>query len=98
MEPIKIIRSRSHVPQHDERMLSESQLAADPDLIAAGWEWRFIADSHRTAEACELYEQIGFEVRTEPLPGTDDAGECEPCQDTVRHFHAIYTRRRSPEA
>jgi len=96
MRPITIIRSKSHVVQQTERTLSESQLSADPDLVAAGWELRFIADGHRTAEARELYEQIGFDVRAEPLPGTDDPDECSSCQDIVRHFHAIYTRRRSP--
>lgn len=95
MPPIKIIRSRSHAVRDAGRTLSESQLAADPDLVAAGWELRFIADSHRMPEALDLYKQIGFEVRAEPLPGTDDPDECSSCQDAVRQFHAIYTRRRS---
>ncbi len=95
MLPIKIIRSKSHVVRHTDRTLSESQLSADPDLVAAGWELRFIADGHRMPEARELYEQIGFEVRAEPLPGTDDPDECSSCEDIVQHFHAIYTRRRS---
>jgi len=93
--PIKVIRSKSHFVQQTARTLSESQLSADPDLVAAGWELRFIADEHRMPEARELYEQIGFDVRAEPLPGTDDPDECSACQDIVRHFHAIYTRRRS---
>jgi hypothetical protein len=97
MQPVKIIRSKPHFVQHTERTLSEAQLSADPDLVAAGWELRFIADGTRTPEVRELYERIGFEVRAEPLPGTDDPDECRSCQDMVRrHFHAIYTRRRSP--
>ncbi len=95
MQPIKITRSKSHVVQDTERTLSESQLSADPDLVAAGWELRFIADGNRTPEARDLYEQIGFEVRAEALPGAHDPDECSSCQDTVQHFHAIYTRRRS---
>jgi hypothetical protein len=95
MRPITIIRSKSRVVQHTARTLSESQRSADPDLVEAGWELRFIADGHRTAEARELYEQIGFDVRAEPLPGTDDPDECTSCQEAVRNFHAIYTRRRS---
>ena len=95
MPSSKVIRSKSQFVQHTGRTLSESQSSADPDLVAEGWELRFIADSHRMTEARDLYEQIGFDVRAEPLPGTDDADECAGCQDIVRRFHAIYTRRRS---
>ncbi len=75
----------------DQRALSDSQREADPALAAQGWELRFIADEDRAREAGELYAQIGFEVRDEPLvPAPDE--DCQPCQASLVRFHAIYTR------
>ena len=74
MLPIKIIRSEVARRAAHRRTLSESQLSADPDPVAAGWS----CGLSPTAIGCrrrELYEQIGFEVRAEPLPGTDDPDE-----------------------
>jgi ribosomal protein S18 acetylase RimI-like enzyme len=37
----------------------------EEELLAAGWERRFIATEPRLREAIELYEEIGFEVLLE---------------------------------
>jgi hypothetical protein len=39
----------------------------DAELIAQGWERRFIADGKRALDALEMYEELGHEVRIEPI-------------------------------
>ena len=76
-------------------MLSEAQLTADPVLIAEGWERRFVTDGRRAAEAVELYEELGYEVRTEAVRREELENECEDCQLVLlMQFKTIYTRRK----
>ncbi len=78
-----------------KRALSESQLRPDPELIAAGWERRFVADARRAEEAMELYEQLGFEVRAEPAQAEELADDCEDCQLLLMfQFKTVYTRKQ----
>jgi hypothetical protein len=77
------------------RVLTDAQLQPDPTLIADGWERRFTADALRAAEAMELYAQLGFEVRAEPVGLELHADECEGCCAAVTlEFKTIYTRKR----
>jgi hypothetical protein len=86
------------VEQEARRLLSEAQLEADPELLAAGWERRFVADGQRACEATELYEQLGYEVCTRSL-GPDELGdECEDCKlIALLQFQTIYTRKGQGE-
>jgi hypothetical protein len=74
----------------------------EEELLAAGWERRFIATEPRLREAIELYEEIGFEVLLEPLPteeemkggGCEESG-CAACFDVDRErYRIIYTRAK----
>lgn len=68
--------------------------AANPALVAGGWELRFMADPPRCAEALELYRQLGFEVRAEPVSPEQLGPDCEGCQVVVyRSYSLLYTRR-----
>lgn len=79
-----------------ERVLSPGQLQADPALVAQGWERRFTADAQRAKEAMELYEQLGYDVRAEPMRPEELDDDCEDCGTVVAfHFLAIYTRKKS---
>jgi hypothetical protein len=85
----------------DRRVLSETQQAADPALTAEGWELRFIADAERMSEVSELYADIGYEVRAEPVRVTHDqvADDCAPCATTMLNVFSIYTRKsRTPNS
>ena len=77
------------------------------DLLAQkGWERKFIACEPRLSEAADLYREIGFEVRLEPLPqnpecthcvGVEegDSGECRICFEGAEdQYRIIYTRSR----
>lgn len=79
-------------------MLSEAQLRPDPKRIAHGWERRFITDAHRAEEVMELYRQLGYEVRADPVQPEELDDECEDCQlVTLLQFKTIYTRKKQEE-
>lgn len=72
---------------------------ADPELVAAGWERRFVTGGPRAAEVAELYRQLGFEVRLEPVRQTEIPEGCTDCQIALLfQFKTIYTRRSRPDA
>lgn len=65
----------------------------DSERLAAGWERRFIAEGERAAEMIRLYEELGFEVETEPVRGQDFSEDCLDCQVVAQgRFTVIYTR------
>ncbi len=85
------------VEREAKRVLSEQQLQADSELVAEGWERRFIADARRAEEAMELYEQLGYEVRAEPAQPAELGDDCDDCQLLLLlQFKTIYTRKRRP--
>ncbi|MEE8191194.1 MAG: hypothetical protein V3T74_00510 [Gemmatimonadales bacterium] len=86
------------VQEEARRMLSEAALEGDPKLLAEGWERRFMADGERAREAVELYEELGYEVRTEAVRSEGVADDCEDCQLLMLlKFQTIYTRRGAPK-
>jgi hypothetical protein len=67
---------------------------ADPMLVAAGWQPRFLADAARAVEAEALYRDLGFEVRAEPLRAAQLGAYCEGCRVAVcQSYTLLYTRR-----
>ena len=86
---------REPLAESARRFLSEAQLAPDPKLAAEGWVRRFIADARRAEEALELYRQLGFEVRAEPVRVEEVGDDCQDCRLLMLlQFKTIYTRRR----
>jgi hypothetical protein len=83
------------VEQEARRALTEEQLKPNPQLMAAGWERRYIADARQAQEASELYTELGFEVHTEPVRAEELGDDCEDCRLLVLlQFQTIYTRRK----
>ena len=72
----------------------------EEELIAAGWERRFIACEPRLSEMVDTYKEIGFEVLLEPLPAKEEMdsrsceeNDCTVCFDADRErYKVIYTR------
>jgi hypothetical protein len=62
---------------------------ANPD-----WQRRFTADPQRIKEATDLYQKLGYEVRTEAVHPTDFHDECGACHDVTLNFQTIYTRKK----
>lgn len=66
---------------------------ADPHMLKAGWTPRFLADPDRAKEAAELYEKIGYEVKTQHVKPADFDERCGECPLTVcKSYVMIYTR------
>jgi hypothetical protein len=91
----KLVKIEDLLRHSSGRFFSDAQLEPDPALLAEGWERRFTADEQRTKEALELYAQLGFEVRAEPVRDEELDEDCQDCRSVVSvHFRTIYTRKR----
>ncbi len=63
------------------------------ELLAQGWERRFIYDEPRLSEAVEIYRELGFEVAL--LPVAPDDVDCSECmKEEPERYRVIYTRKR----
>jgi hypothetical protein len=66
-------------------------------LQAEGWTRRFTALGRRLNEAAELYSELGYEVRLEPVDLDEEesigAEGCKDCFVTMQ-ARTIYTRPR----
>jgi hypothetical protein len=92
----KIIKIESLFDGGGRRFLSDAQLQPDSSLLAQGWERRFTADEQRAKEAMELYSQLGYEVRAEPVLPEEVPDDCQDCRTVVSfYFQTIYTRKRT---
>lgn len=90
LDPLSIM-----VAQEAHRVLNEAHLAADPELIAQGWQRRFMADARRVQEAVELYKSMGFEVLTQAVKPAELSDDCDGCRVIVAfQFQTIYTRKQ----
>jgi len=91
----KIVKIESSFDSSGRRFLSDAQLRPDASLIAQGWERRFTADEQRAKEAMELYSQLGYEVRAEPVHPEELQDDCQDCKTVASYyFQTIYTRKR----
>ncbi len=66
-------------------------------LQTEGWTRRFTALGRRLNEAAELYSELGYEVRLEPVNlDEEDTSGAEGCKDCFVTMQArtIYTRPR----
>ena len=71
------------------------ELAPDPQLLAQGWERRFMTDPARAGESAELYEALGYEVLTEPVKPVELPDACTDCKVVVYFSYVnVYTRRK----
>jgi hypothetical protein len=84
--------NRSCKTDHDDFPVCVSP--PDPQLIAEGWERRFIADAKRAQDAMEMYVELGHEVRLEPVNQESSTNECSGCWLAFSQFKVIYTRKR----
>lgn len=81
------------VEREARRVLSDEQFAPDPQLVAQGWQRRFMADGPRAEEAIAMYRSLGFEVLAQPVTAEEVADECTDCRLLMAlRFMTIYTR------
>jgi len=92
----KIIKIENLCDGPSRRILSDAQLKPNSSLIAQGWKRRFATDEQRAKEAMELYSQLGYEVRAEPVLPDELQDDCQDCKTVVSfYFQTIYTRKRT---
>jgi len=81
-------------PPVQESRTASTRLASE--RVAAGWEFRFVAEGKRAEEMIELYRELGFEVAADPVGGEvvgEGRDDCVACQELAAdRFTAIYTR------
>lgn len=96
IEP-EIIKPLSSIIKQEANMaFSTDTISPDPELIAQGWERRFVADGSRVKEMSDLYKEMGLEVRMEPVKKDQMAVKCEDCHiHMMLNFKTIYTRKKS---
>jgi hypothetical protein len=64
-----------------------------------GWTRRTTIDEPRLSELVELYEELGFEVRLQPVSPEELGDQCNECMlEEPDRFRTIYTRPALPEA
>ena len=66
-------------------------------LQAEGWTRQFLASEPRLSEAKEAYEEMGLEVRFEPVDVKDLDQECIGCLEMDESCRVIYTRPKKGE-
>ncbi len=79
--------------------MNESQKSGT-ELLDEGWTRRFTALGRRLNEVAELYSELGFEVRLEPVdPAQEETMSAESCKDCFVTLQArtIYTRPKVKE-
>jgi hypothetical protein len=78
------------------RVLSDAQIAPDPERVSQGWERRFVADESRVAEMVQLYHELGYETVVDSIRAADVVGDCGDCRlVALQRLKMIYTRSRA---
>ncbi len=76
-----------------ENKIESHETKQDP-LIEAGWQRRGTFDDPKLSEVVEMYEDLGFLVRLEPMDPDEEEG-CVACMRLVPDlFKTIYTKRK----
>jgi hypothetical protein len=91
----KIVKIEGLFDGLGRRFLSDAPLQRNTLLIAQGWERRFTADEQRAKEAMELYSELGYEVRAEPVLPEELQDDCQDCKTVVSFYvQTVYTRKK----
>ncbi len=69
-------------------------MTREEELKAEGWEKRTTYDEPRLSEIVEMYEEMDFEVRLEPLRPDEEPGCSECMKISPDRYKTIYTRRK----
>ena len=72
--------------------MADAGVTTEEHLIAGGWTKQFNTDEPRLSEAVEMYEQMGLEVRLEPVMLDPDSEACQVCFEQDCHrYQTIWT-------
>jgi hypothetical protein len=71
----------------------DTELLPKPELVAQGWERRFMAGPARVKEVMQLYQEMGYEIHLEPVIPTDLSNDCQGCTLATNFFVTIYIHK-----
>jgi hypothetical protein len=73
--------------------MAEKKITREEELLARGWTRQFNTDEPRLSEAVGMYQEMGLEVRLEPVVIDPESEVCQMCfeQDCDR-YKTIWTR------
>lgn len=70
--------------------------APNPELVSQGWERRFMVGPDRLDESMQIYQELGFEIRQEPVKPDEFHEICQDCQTLAcNDYVTIYTRKKN---
>ncbi len=88
-------------PDEGQAVAMESLLPPNIDfepnaeLIADGWERRFATNPDQMEDTVRLYNELGYEVRSEPISPSELSAACGDCRlVTCQTYVTIYTRKQ----
>ena len=91
---IQDISSPSNRSEQDSLPFPYLDLSPNSELIAQGWERRFMLGPDRLDETCELYTELGYEVHKQLVEPPVDNQTCFECQTVAcKDYVTIYTRK-----
>lgn len=70
-------------------------IPVDSALEEQGWQWRCNVDRAKLAEVVGLYEDLGFDVRVQPVRVDCLSVACNACQGELAVSKAVYVRAKS---
>jgi hypothetical protein len=70
-------------------------MTREEELALEGWERQTTYDEPRLSEMIAMYEEIGFEVRLEPLNPDEEPGCTECMKTSPEKYKVIYTRKKT---
>ena len=80
-------------PQEGTFLIPDLNSEPDPELVARGWERRFMAGPVRAKEAKQLYTELGYQVHLEPVKPAELDDQCQGCLLAAQFFVTLYTRK-----
>ena len=73
--------------------MNNDQHSLDAKLAVEGWERRSVLSEPRLSEVVQEYQELGFEVRLEPVTSGDPESGCDACFTPEDGARIIYTRK-----
>lgn len=89
-----LIQIDGQAQDHDQDLFPYLDRAPDPELVSQGWERRFMVGPDRLDESMQIYQELGFEIRQEPVRPVEFHDICQACQTLAcNDYVTIYTRK-----
>lgn len=80
----------------DQALFPYLDRAVNTELVSQGWVRRFMVGHDRLDESKQIYQELGFEIRQEPVKPDEFHEICQDCQTLAcKDYVTIYTRKKN---